>query len=272
MKRCALIDADSIIFKAGCANETREYQIFDGDTIVHTCKYKKESDGFMHGNPDLVLKKTKYAGELSHSLANAGSILESILDRLPHASHRVFIKGEGNFRFGLYPEYKAQRDPDGKPIHEQEIREYLIKYKGAETVDGEEVDDKVSYLQCADLSTGCIVAVDKDLWNTPGEHFNYDTGVLEFVTHEQANYNFWKQMLTGDRSDNVPGLHGIGPATAVTLLKGMNANHGKEVLQAYRAAKKPLSYFTLMGRLLWMRRKPGEFWDLNAMRTYEVPK
>src|SRR5690606_20559789 len=229
-----LIDADSIVFKAGCANEEREYKVLDGDTELYSCKYKKDAEGFAMGNEDLVIQKVKHVGELSHSIQNAKTLVEKILDSIPHKNYKLFIKGKGNFRDALYKEYKAHRSDDARPEHEQQLREYLIRKYSAEEVHGEEADDKVSYIQCSDIARYCIVGVDKDLWNTPGEHFNYDTGVLDYVSMEQANYNFWKQMLTGDTADNIPGIKGIGPQTAEKILKGPKANCAAEVMYQYR--------------------------------------
>jgi hypothetical protein len=257
-----LIDADSIIYKAGCSNETREYHIEDpSGYVVHTCQYHKDAMAYIQGDPDLTPVMRSYAGDLSHSLAGAKFVVNSILDNVPHSTYQLYIGGDGNFRHELYPEYKANRSGMLRPIHEQEIREYLTNRFRAEVVHGEEADDRVSYTQCADIGRTCIVGVDKDLWNTPGWHYNYGKDVLEYVELPDADYNFWVQMLKGDTSDNIPCLKGVGDKSATNLLASVDHKDYKDVvLSEYLSRGYSLDYFILMGRLLWMRRKPNELW------------
>jgi len=63
-----------------------------------------------------------------------------------------------------------------------------------------------------------IATVDKDLNNTPGWHFNWNKGELYWVSEEEATYNFYRQLLTGDRTDNIQGIPGIGPKKAEKIL------------------------------------------------------
>ena len=257
-----LIDADSLVYKAGCSNETREYIVQDpSGHVVHSCQYMKEAKEYIQQDPDLTPVLTVKAGKLSHSLAGAKFLVESILDAVPHKTYQLYIGGEGNFRKDLYPEYKANRASMLRPVHEQEIREYLVRKYNAELVHGEEADDRVSYKQCADIDNTCIVGIDKDLWNTPGWHWNYVKKKLDNLTFEQADWNFWTQMLQGDPSDNIPCVPGIGPKKALRALQGTKYEHLHDtVYNIYKEHGYSYDYFILMGRLLWMRRKPNEMW------------
>jgi len=67
--------------------------------------------------------------------------------------------------------------------------------------------------------TKCILStVDKDLNNTPGWHHNMRTGEVYWVTEEEATYSFYKQLLTGDRTDNIQGIKGVGDVKATKIL------------------------------------------------------
>jgi len=260
-----LIDADSLIYKAGCANETREYLIQDKETgiVVHSCQYKAEATSYVGEDVSLEIVFTKRAGDLSHSLGNMKQQLDKIRDMLRHTSAELFIGGKGNFRYALYPDYKGTRDPVSRPIHEQELRDYLIRTHKATVCDGEEADDVVSYLCCADPEGTTIVGIDKDLWGTPGHHLNPDKGTLEQVSLESANEHFWHQMLTGDTSDNIPCLAGVGPKTADKLINDPPPwcnNLADVVYQKYLELGHDENYFNLMGQLLWLRRKPNQVW------------
>lgn len=259
-----LIDADSLIYKAGCANETREYLVQDQETgiVLDSFQYKAEAVAYVQDDPGMEIVFTKRAGELGHSLGNMKRLIEEIRDGVRHTSFQLYIGGTGNFRYELYPEYKGTRDPMSRPIHEQELREYMIR-RGAEVVHGEEADDRVSYLCCADPECSTIVGIDKDLWGTPGWHYNPDKKVLEEISLEQANYHFWHQMLTGDPSDNIPCLKGVGPKTADKLLQDIPpwcSNLADVVFSKYQELDYDETYFNLMGQLLWLRRKPNQVW------------
>ena len=267
-----LIDADSLIYKAGCSNETREYLVQHKDTgqVVHSCQYKAEAVAFIgEDTEEFEAVLTKTAGELFISLGRASTYIEEMLDSIPlnYKNFQLYIGGEGNFRHELYPEYKATRDPMGKPIHEQEIRNYLVKKWKAEIVDGEEADDRVSYLCCADPSNSCIVGIDKDLQGTPGLHWNYDKkGEVQDISLESANEFFWTQMLTGDTSDNIPCLKGVGPKTAKGVIESCTPDMlADEVASMYKEHGHPPEYFMCMGNLLYLRRKPNQEWTPEVL-------
>jgi hypothetical protein len=151
--------------------------------------------------------------------------------------YRFFLGGEGNYRNNiarLLPQvaknpdgtawtYKGNRSALHKPKYYAELRDYLVTEWGAELVDGREADDMVSILQYArpDKST-CIVSMDKDLKNTCGHSYNPVKKTFSYVTLKEANLNFRKQVLTGDRSDCIPGLAGIGEVRATKIIKDCN--------------------------------------------------
>lgn len=265
-----LIDADSAIYKAGCANEERSYHIIDDDdgSIVAQRKYLKEAQGLVStlGDGAFSIVKYKEAGPLAHALSNAKRVMQNAT-ALSHTDRQVFISGKGNFRYDIYPCYKGNRDGGDKPIQEQEIRNYLIKHWGAQCVDGEEVDDRVSYLQClSEPKSTCIVSIDKDLLNTPGYNFNYDKQELKWVTQEQADLTFYRQLLTGDSTDNIPGVRGLGVKTAHKLLPEWTPHLETDVAVVYqdRYGDNWKEVMEMNGILLWMRREPDEMWSVTV--------
>lgn len=255
-----LIDADSIIFKAGCSNETRQYKVEQEGQTDEFFKYKKDALIWARGEAgSLELQIT--AGDVSISLGNVKKILNGIKEAVPSKKHRVFIGGKGNFRHGLYKDYKKSREGLHHPIHEKEIRQYLIYMYHAEIVDGEEADDRVSIIQSqAKPLTTCISHIDKDLLNTPGWHYNYNTKETTCLTAEDSELNFWRQVLTGDRDDDIPGLYGYGPVTAKEMLPTWADNLGDTVWEAYQREGQTLEYMILQGQLLHMRTTNDEMW------------
>ena len=228
--------------------------------VVNSFKGKKEADAFCDV-PELEVVPHKEAGSVSFSLSNCKEKMLSITDACPN--YKVFIQGGNNFRYAIDPTYKGNRDPFGKPLHEKEIREYLIKHWGAEVVENEETDDKVSYMLAADPENICIASIDKDLDNTYGHHYNFDKEVFYYVQKEEADLNFARQLLTGDSTDNVKGIPGCGAAKALKILPHYTPEWLSIVKQAYKDNNLSEEYLTIQGQLLWMRRKPEEMWSLE---------
>jgi 5'-3' exonuclease len=70
---------------------------------------------------------------------------------------------------------------------------------------------------------------------------------------------FYKQVLTGDRVDNIPGLKGIGDKKAEKILG--EAKTEQDLFTAVLAAyDDDILRMTEMAQLLWIRRKEGEMW------------
>ena len=79
-----------------------------------------------------------------------------------------------------------------------------------------EADDILSMLQCEETF---ILSNDKDLKQVPGFHFDiYKQDLIE-IKPEEALRTLAIQLLTGDSTDNIPGLPGYGAVKAEKVLK-----------------------------------------------------
>ena len=103
----------------------------------------------------------------------------------------------------------------------------------------------------------------------PGMHYNIDKEEVIQISTEQAWRNFYGQMLTGDSTDNIPGLYGVGKITAKKILSEISDPHlmQKAVKHWYKKCYPELSndklreIFLEIGTLLWIRRKEDEIWE-----------
>lgn len=138
----------------------------------------------------------------------------------------VAVKGHGNFRKDLYPKYKVNRkelDPDLK-VALTYGHGYMCGKWNAVMADGMEADDLVAiwaYEARAKELDYVIAGIDKDLLQIPGNHYNFAKRSHQFIDDDSGDYNLAIQCLTGDTSDNIPGIRGIGPKKAVQILHGV---------------------------------------------------
>jgi len=199
----------------------------------------------------------------------------TILSSTRVGDYTCYVAGDGNFRYDINPEYKAGRPP--KPFYYNLVKEYLIDHEQAEVVDGMEVDDKVSIEQWQALSeqitrdrcSTMIVSVDKDLDMVPGYHFNWVKQEKYFITEEEGDVNFYTQLLTGDRTDNIHGLVGVGPAGAKKILAG--ANNSKErydrCVEAYQDHER--DDLEMVARQIWMSKQEPNDWEPPSTESTE---
>lgn len=183
--KLALIDADSIYFRAACsASNSREL--------------KKKIDSIMN-----------------ETLFNCGTVKDKAM---------VAVKGKGNFRKDIFKDYKATRKPlDEKIAKNLSIgHAHMLKKWNAVEADGMEADDLVSIWahESKEMDVDYIICgIDKDLKQIPGHHYNFNKRIFDEVNEDQANMCLMLQCLTGDTSDNIPGIKGIGPKKAEKILK-----------------------------------------------------
>lgn len=209
---------------------------------------------------------------VEHSLHNVKNQVEKVLNLTNAESYVIYLGGTGNFRYDLATirPYKGKRD-DRKPEWFTEMREYLANTYGAEFVDGIEADDACAteHMKALGLGLNPVLAhIDKDLDMVPGWHFNFNKEKFYWVDEIDGLRWFYKQMLIGDSTDNIPGIDGVGKIKSEQLLGGLTNQIEMEELVADLYKKQYgnrwLESMTEVGNLLWMRREPNQVWTPTA--------
>jgi len=162
-------------------------------------------------------------------------------------SYKIFLESKFNttFRKILNPSYKANRIKKEPPFNMYEIKEYIIETYNPYLSIGVETDDSiistVRYIVKNYPLTDVIVAAnDKDYLTYPicyYDIFYLRFGDIKVVSKDEAEYNFYKQLLMGDSVDNVKGIKGIGPKGASKVLDN-STNHFLSVCREYKNAYK----------------------------------
>lgn len=199
--------------------------LLDGNSLSYRAFYAM---------PALKNKKGLY----TNSVYGFTLMLERILeDTKPKYALVAFDKGKETFRHKSYEAYKGTRDKTPTELVEQFgyvrelIESYGIKYE--EHLDYEADDIIGSYAKIAEKAglEVIIVSGDKDLTQLASDNITvYYTkrGVTEidYYTPEFINEKYGltpRQIvdmkgLMGDKSDNIPGIPGVGEKTAIKLL------------------------------------------------------
>jgi DNA polymerase-1 len=178
---------------------------------------------------------TNSRGEPTGAIYGVISMLRKLLtDFAPEHIAIIFDSKAKNFRHELYPAYKANRPkmPDELSAQVEPLRA-IIRAMGLPLliIDGVEADDIIGTLAIAAEKNNIdtlIVTGDKDMAQIVNEHIK----LLNTMTNEVLDANAVQKKfgvsperitdylaLVGDVSDNVPGVPGVGPKTAVKWLQ-----------------------------------------------------
>ena len=177
---------------------------------------------------------TNARGEPTGAVFGMYNMLKRLLkDYAPERFCVVFDPSGKTFREDWYPEYKANRGETPEDLKSQFPRvTELIQAMGLPVfaVDGVEADDVIGTLAQQARQQGLdvvIVTSDKDMAQLVDDHVHLlDTmknrrmdpaGVVEkFGVKPEQIIDYLA--LMGDTSDNIPGVHGVGPKTAAKWL------------------------------------------------------
>jgi len=157
---------------------------------------------------DILLYITRDPAEpASYVLHSVKLMLESIQKNSGCDNMRVFLSSPTNFRYGVDPEYKANRKDKEKPPHYLTTKNYLKKYYNAEvSEDGYEADDTIAKIMLEEGDSVMVASLDKDFltiagWHLKWRHHNKDNPF--YVTEEDAEAFLCYQLLVGDTADHI---------------------------------------------------------------------
>lgn len=171
---------------------------------------------------------------------------------------KLFLTGKTNFRHdvAVTAVYKGNRTAP-KPDHLPALREHLIKEWGASVSVGQEADDDVAIAGTELGDDSIMVSLDKDIDQVAGWHYNFIKKVGYYVTPEEGLFKLYCQVLTGDTSDNIIGIKGIGPVKANNILEDA-ADEYEMYCRCVEAYEDNEDRVIENARLLYLRRHKDE--------------
>lgn len=230
---------------------------------------------------DIILYAVAFAAKddpIAYACRSARTFCTDVMHALNVEGADIYLTGKDNYREAYGSEwhpYKGNRKAD-KPEHYAELKKYMVESLGAVVIDGEEADDKLGILGYA--GTHVICTIDKDLYGVPGWHYHWKRKELHNVSPEDADRFFYTQMLTGDSTDNIPGLYKrVGMKASAKIKEPIADMFTPEEMYAYVRSVYMVGYDRVgmcldeadsvvddwllrQGRMLWIRREEGEMW------------
>lgn len=219
----------------------------DGDTVSFRCAAANE-------NADFGL-----------AVWQVDQMLTRILDDINADDWKIYLGGENNFRYGIYPDYKIHRRDKPKPKHLEGLRGYLVSDWDATVCDGYEADDALGiYQQSAGSNMVYICSNDKDLLQIPGRHYNFIRREIKEIDEFGGAVQFYTQLLVGDPADHIRGCSGIGAVKAARAFVGCNTERQlyDKCVELYKVAYKDdwEQQLNLAAQLLYVWRKDPDSW------------
>lgn len=260
----ALIDADILCYEFGNMKD-----LDTGDLLAWPIVRS-----FVDERIDLIMEATDSTTSVLYLTDSASNFRNRVATILPYKGHR----------------------PTEKPPHWGEIRQHLIDNYDATVCYGIEADDAVGIAQS--LANDAVIVAeaevelhgtfsgefpdhtiicsrDKDLHMIAGWHYSWPCGNQKekkwFVNETDGIRFFYKQLLTGDATDNILGLYRVGEkASCVKALDDMTGE-----LDMYTAVYKEYKsrFGSYAGKflyenaaLLWIKRQDDS--DLDHYSSY----
>ena len=138
----------------------------------------------------------------------------------------------------------------------------MIAKWAAVVTEGEEADDAIAIAATKYGDKAIMVSLDKDFDQIEGWHYNFVKRSKYYVTKEEGLNFFYRQILMGDRIDNIIGIYGIGEKKSAKLLEDC-----KTEKDYYDKCVELLGSEELVlenGRLLLLRRYECQIWSFTS--------
>lgn len=134
----------------------------------------------------------------------------------------VLVVGDkNNWRKQYYPDYKANRKDKEKPVMYDIILNELYSNYDIVSLPNLEADDTCRIISEDNQNYATrklLVSIDKDFHSFPCELYDPLHDKQYNINQAEADYNLMKQIIMGDKADNIRGLEGYGEIKATKFM------------------------------------------------------
>jgi hypothetical protein len=275
----ANIDGDILKYKAGFSSQRTQYtyistgKVFANKTDAN--EYLQEMKGWKGGPGIRAWMKENWRDEewleqvVLGTWEECAEFIDEEIDNIKFHTGatevRIFLTPNETFRHRLATTegYKANRKDQPKPEYSDDIVKYFKERYDAQTGVDIEADDCLGLYQTTDT---VLCSNDKDLNMIPGAHFNFTNNKKFDVTPYDADKFFLTQLLSGDKTDNIPGIPDMTPARAEKIVEQYEGNH----LELIEAIKEQYGYSYGVDWKEVMEEQAALLWILRAGESIET--
>ena len=133
----------------------------------------------------------------------------------------LVVGDKNNWRKQYHPDYKANRkDKEKPPMYDIILKELYDKFEIV-SLPNLEADDtcRILYEDNQNYPTRkLLVSIDKDFHSFPCELYDPLHNQEFVINKSEADYNLMKQIIMGDKADNIQGLEGFGEIKTTKFL------------------------------------------------------
>jgi len=146
-------------------------------------------------------------------------------------------------------------------------------------VNGKEVDDACGIRLTEEGENAICVSLDKDLLTIPGTHYNFVKDFLITKSPIGSLQMFYKQLITGDASDNIPAFDGkfrntvpkfveklLEPIDYIDKELDMYDYCSNVYQQTYQELHPMLADLHRNAKVLYIQKKEGDMWQIPGQK------
>ncbi len=229
--------------------------LIDGDIVAYRCAAANEKS------------------DIGIAIWQVNQMLSRILSEVQATDYKIYLSGDNNFRYQIFPDYKANRRDQIRPKHLESLREYMVVSWDARICDGFEADDQLGIESARSADKIIICSIDKDLLQLRGTHYNFVKREIKEIDDFGGAIQFYTQLLVGDPTDNIRGCPGIGKVKAERAFQGCTTEGQlyNKCCELYKVAHKDNweKELLLNANLLYILREEDQYWKPPVIQSQE---
>lgn len=219
----------------------------DGDMVAYRAAFSNEVETKWDDNVWTLHT------DVNAALAYVDDFIFSLCKKFKTEAYQIVFSPRRNFRYEIFPAYKANRSGTRKPLGLSGIIKETRQRHPSLLEEGIEADDLIGILCTKDPENTIAISGDKDFATLPITWYNFLRDELKTFTEEEANRNHLTQTLMGDSVDGYKGLKGVGIKTAIKLLDKHGWNW-EGVVKIYESKGQTEDEALLTARLAYILR------------------
>lgn len=191
--------------------------LIDGDVVAYQVSSTNQTEiDWGDGTNSTVLTEANAKAATDREIAR-------LMEKLKADEAILCLTDGENWRLGVLPSYKSNRDDKIRPELLPVIRQHILdNYKSylRPTLEGDDCMGILATHPSIIKGEKIIVSIDKDMKTIPCKLYNPKRESEGVVTYSPEEADWWHmfQTLTGDTTDGYKGCPDVGKETAIELL------------------------------------------------------